>query len=126
VIPTTDADLDRAKWLYTAICNQTMPDLNDRAQAVRELEKITGKDFRDTSEFHNEVSAFLARKSRVAETIGTRIKRARRRAKMTQSDLAASLGVNRRTLIRWESNEVPPSPAALEWLNSKNGHQGEM
>ena len=128
--PTTDENVARVKDLYAIIVNGELGDdangTSTRVEIVRDLERLTGKQFRSTSEFHNEVSAFLARKSRVNETIGTRLKRARRKAKMTQDALATLCGVTRRTVINWEMNETPPSPAALGWLNSQSGHQGEM
>jgi len=64
------------------------------------------------------VSAFLARKSRIKETDGARLRRARKRAKLTIKELAVvELGVTKRTVIRWETNESPLSASAVEWLN---------
>ena len=97
-----------------------------RVCIVRELEKITGKQFRNTAEFHREVGAYLARKSRIKETDGGRLRRARKRAKLTIEVLAAELGVTERTIIRWEKNDGPPlSTRAVEWLNRQNISTGE-
>ena len=88
-----------------------------RVCIIRELEGITRKQFRNTAEFHREVSAFLARKSRIKETDGARFRRARKRAKMTIKELADKIGVAKMTIIRWERNESPLSESAVEWLN---------
>lgn len=122
--------VNRVRDLYAIIVNGELRDdansVQKRVTVIEELEQTTHKRFRTMSEFHNEVSAFLAHKSRINESIGTRIRRVRRKAKLTQDALAGLLHVTRRTVINWETNATPPSPAALEWLNAKNGHQGEM
>jgi DNA-binding XRE family transcriptional regulator len=98
----------------------------NRVCIIRELESITHKDFRNTAELHREVSSFLARKSRIKETDGGRLRRARKRAKLTIKALAAELGVTKRTIIRWEKNDGPPlSTRAVEWLNRQNISTGE-
>jgi len=119
---SADEDIvERVKRLYTIIVNGELGDDEDslckRVCIVRELEAITHKDFRNTAEFHREVSAFLARKSRIKETEGARFRRARRRAGLTIKELAVELGVTKRTVIRWERNESPLSASAVEWLN---------
>ncbi|WP_242892657.1 helix-turn-helix domain-containing protein [Actinomadura litoris] len=40
--------------------------------------------------------------------LGTRIKRARERKRMTQEDLASQLGVHRRTVDNWENGRSAP------------------
>jgi DNA-binding XRE family transcriptional regulator len=129
-IMTNDEIVERAKRLYTIIVNGELGDDEDgtckRVCIIRELEGITHKDFRNTAEFHREVSAFLARKSRIKETDGGRLRRARKRAKLTIKELAAELGVTKRTMIRWEKNDGPPlSTRAVEWLNRQNISTGE-
>jgi DNA-binding XRE family transcriptional regulator len=129
-IMTNDEIVERAKRLYTIIVNRELGDDEDsvckRVCIVRELEAITHKDFRNTAEFHREVSAFLVRKSRIKETDGGRLRRARKRAKRTIEALAAELGVTERTVIRWEKNDGPPlSTRAVEWLNRQNISTGE-
>jgi DNA-binding transcriptional regulator YiaG len=129
-IMTNDEIVERAKRLYTIIVNRELGDDEDsvckRVCIVRELEAITHKDFRNTAEFHREVSAFLVRKSRIKETDGGRLRRARKRAKLTIKALAVELGVTERTVIRWEKNDGPPlSTRAVEWLNRQNISTGE-
>ena len=126
----SNTEVARAKDLYTIIVNGELEDDEDsvcnRTRIVGELEEITEKQFRTMAEFHREVSAYLARKSRVRETEGGRLRRARRKAKLTIRELADKLGVDKRTMIRWEKNDGPPlSPRAVEWLNRRNSPEGE-
>lgn len=127
---TSNTEVARAKNLYAIIVNGELGDDKDgtckRVCIIRELVGITHKDFRNTAEFHREVSAYLARKSRIKETDGGRLRRARKRAKLTIKVLAAELGVTKRTMIRWEKNDGPPlSTRAVEWLNRQNISTGE-
>lgn len=48
-----------------------------------------------------------------AAQLGKRLTRARERARLSQTELAATLGVARGTVSRWESGERTPSLAAL-------------
>jgi DNA-binding XRE family transcriptional regulator len=119
--------VERVRVLYTAICcGMAVSDGQTPVDVIRELERTVGRSFRTTAEFHDEVSAFLGHKGRIGEMVGVRLKRARRKAKLTQGALARLLGVTCRAVTRWESNEMAPLPRALEWLNGQNGHQGEM
>jgi len=127
---TSNTEVARAKNLYAIIVNGELGDDEDgtckRVCIIRELEGITHKEFKNTAELHREVSAFLARKSRVRETEGRRLRRARRKAKLTIRELADKLGVDKRTMIRWEKNDGPPlSTRAVEWLNRQNISTGE-
>lgn len=114
-------EVERAKNLYGILANGEIGDDQNgtcnRFLIVRELERITGKEFRDTAQFHREVCAFMARKSRNHETEGGRFRRARQGAGLTIKQLACELGVTKRTVIRWERNESPLSASAVEWLN---------
>ena len=139
---TNDEIVERARNLYTIIVNGELGDDEDsvfkRVCIVRELEKITGKQFRNTAEFYREVSAFLARKSKIKESVGTQIRHARIKAGLTMKGLAKELGVSTKMVQRWELNVngYAPSPAAIEWLNktlsdapgsiiSENGFSGK-
>lgn len=117
----SNTEVERAKDLYTIIVRGELRDDEDsvckQVCIVRELEGITGRQFRNTAEFHRGVSAFLARKSNVRETEGGRLRRARKKAKLTIQKLADELGVVKMTIIRWEQNKQPMSKRAMEWLN---------
>jgi len=134
--------VERAKRLYEIIVNRELGDdencMCNRVCIVGELESITGKKFRNTAEFHREVGAFLARKNRDTESIGTRIRRARKKSGLTMRGLAKELGVSEKMIQRWELNAdgYVPNPAVMEWLNktlsngpesttSENGPHGE-
>jgi DNA-binding transcriptional regulator YiaG len=139
---TNDKIVERARNLYTIIVNRELGCDEDsvmkRVCIIRELEGITHKDFRDTAEFHREVSAFLARKGRIKESVGTQIRHARIKAGLTMKGLAKELGVSTKMVQRWELNVngYAPSPAAIDWLNktlsdapgsiiSEKGQQGK-
>jgi ribosome-binding protein aMBF1 (putative translation factor) len=126
----TDQEIEnavaRVSRLYAIIVNGELGDdengLFNRVCIVRELEKITGKQFRDTAEFHREVSAFLAKKSRISESVGTQIRRARIRAGLTMKSLAKELKVSMKMVQRWELNVngYVPNPSVIEWLNKSS------
>ena len=104
--------------LYDIVCGQKWTDGEQRARIVAEIESIIGKQFRNTQEFHYHVADYLKRKRVVNETLGGKMRRARKKAGLTQVELAEKLGVDRRTLIRWERNEQTPSQEALKWADS--------
>ena len=111
--------VDWARGLYKSICDQKITDGELGARMVRELEKITGKDFKNTEEFHLYVSEYLKKKGRVQETLGKRLAKARRKRGVSQVDLSKILGVDVRTARRWESDKQTPSQEALQWLNGE-------
>jgi DNA-binding transcriptional regulator YiaG len=130
VEPAVGVDpVERVRRLYTIIVNGELGgDENsvcNRVCIIRELESITHKDFRNTAELHRQVSAFLARKSRIKETDAGRLRRARKRAKLTIKALAVELGVTKRTVTRWENDGPPLSTRAVEWLIRQNLLEGE-
>jgi DNA-binding XRE family transcriptional regulator len=115
----------RVRVLYDMVCSRKITDGEVGARAVGEIEKITGKDIRNTQEFHHYVAEFLIKRTRVAGTLGGNLRRARFKAKMTQVELAKELGVDIRTIKRWETDRATPSPEALQWTNTKKGPYGE-
>lgn len=104
--------------LYDIVCGQSWTDGEQGARIVADIESIIGKQFRNTQEFHYHVADYLKRKRVVNETLGGKMRRARKKAGLTQVELAEKLGVDRRTLIRWERNEQTPSQEALKWADS--------
>jgi DNA-binding XRE family transcriptional regulator len=114
----------RAKELYRMICAGKMTDGHDVCSVVSELEKIVGKEFNNTQQFHYYVAEYLKRKDRVGETMGRRLLRTRRRAKLTQIELAKILGVDRRTIVRWETTDLTPSAEAVAWMNGPEKPSG--
>lgn len=120
----TGQDVDVVKALYAIVCNGDIDDGERAARVVAELEGMTGKPFRNTAEFHYRVADCLKRMS-CGKTIGHMTKAKRRAAKWTQADLAAHLGVTKRTVINYESNETPPTKRLLEWLSLDGVHMGK-
>jgi len=114
-------DYLRAKELYDIICNRVLgddsPGVQQRVEIIRELESITGKEFRNTSEFHQEVQAYIKNKGERISSIGARIKKARKRGNWSLSQLARSLGFrSHSTFIMYEQNKRLPPKEVMEWL----------
>jgi DNA-binding XRE family transcriptional regulator len=121
----TGDKVSRAKELYRMICAGKMTDGADVRTVLSELEEIVGKDFGNTQQFHYYVAEYIKRKDRVGETMGRRLLRMRRKSKLTQIDLASLLGVDRKTIIRWETDKQTPSEASVLWMNTINEPSGE-
>ncbi len=66
--------------------------------------------------FHNEAVANLLGSELVEDGLGARIRRARLKAKLTQSQLATRMGVSRPTITQWETGATTPHAAKLEEL----------
>lgn len=58
----------------------------------------------------------MAKPARNAGFNGMMLRQARRYNRMTQTELAAEVGVHRTTLVRWESGMSEPSPEQIEQL----------
>jgi len=117
--------VDRVKELYQIVCSGKLKDGEIAARAVSEIESITGKDFRNTQEFHHQVSDYIKKRDRVKGTIGGNFRRKRVKAKLSQLDMAKQFGVDVRTIRRWECDLMTPSAEALQWLNGENSPSGE-
>jgi DNA-binding XRE family transcriptional regulator len=61
------------------------------------------------------------------DNLGTRIRRARERARLTQAQLAEQVGVDRKTIDNWENNRSRPRSrlAALEEVLGGHGFAGD-
>ena len=111
----------RTKMLYAAVCRADEPDGELAARYVQELEQITGHQFKNTIEFHHYVSCFLKRKQNIGETLGGKLRRMRKRKKLSQKELSSMFSVTPRTIIRWERDEITPSAEAIKWAeNAQN------
>ena len=111
----------RVKELYEIICKHVLGDdssgVQQRVEIIRELESITGKEFRNTAEFHREVQAYINKKGGRIASLGKRIKRARKSKKWSQKRLAQELGFrSHATLILYEQNKRLPPKVVMEWL----------
>jgi DNA-binding XRE family transcriptional regulator len=124
---TEKTDLQRVKDLYAIICNRELPDskIQERTNIVRELERITGRDFRNTAEFHHLVADYIKRQEGKRISTGKMIRNKRKAMGWKQADLAAHLGVTPRQVIYYENDYTPPTKRLLEWLNSETSHMGK-
>jgi hypothetical protein len=114
-------DYLRAKELYDIIYNRVLGDdssgVQQRVEIIRELESITGKEFRNTSEFHQEVQAYIKNKGERILSLGARLKRARKRKEWSLKQLARNFGFrSHSTFIMYEQNKRLPPKEVMEWL----------
>jgi len=114
----------RAKRLYVIICNHELgddsPGRQRRVDIIRELESITGKEFRNTSEFHQEVQAYIENRGERIKSLGTRIRRARKKKGWTLKQLSSSLGFKSHSaFILYEQDKRLPPKEVMEWLLSE-------
>ena len=107
------------KRMYGLIRNGVLPDdsngIQDRVNIVRRLETLVGSDFKDTSDFHNKVSAFLARN----DNAGTELRIARKDRGWTLERMGAYLGVSRQFAHQMELSRKPLNDKALEIIGQK-------
>lgn len=64
--------------------------------------------------FHNEVTVNLPGSDIVKNELGARIRSARKKAKLTQDQLASRLGLKRPTVTQWETGATTPHANRLE------------
>lgn len=114
-------EIEKVKNLYAMIVTQQITDGALGAKIVEELEHLVGHEFKTSADFHYYIADFLKRKQIVHESAGRKLARLRKKSKLTQIQLAAQLGVDRRTLIRWENDDGLPSKEALKWIELQNG-----
>lgn len=105
-------DVDRARDLYAIICNKELGDdarsVNTRVDIIRELERITCSNFKDTADFHRTVSAFIMRES----SGGDRLRKFRKSKRWSQGELAIHLGVSQQFVAQMEAGKRPLSEKA--------------
>ena len=104
------------KRLYGLIRDGVLPDdsdgVQDRVNIVRRLEELTHTQFNGTSDFHNKVSAFLARN----DSPGAELRAARKERGWTLDTLGAYLGVSKQFCHKMEAGTKPLTDKALEML----------
>lgn len=59
-------------------------------------------------------------------SIGKRIRWARKRAGLSQENLALAVGTSRRHVIRWENDSHAPGPVYRERIAEATGQEAEM
>ncbi len=114
-------DYLRAQELYERICSRERGNDSGSTQNVlemiRELEHLTGREFRTTSEFHREVQAYVENRGERLKSLGKRIRRARKARKWTLKRLASELGYRSHSaFVKFENDERLPPKEVIEWL----------
>jgi len=122
-------DYLRVKELYEIICNRVLGDdssgVQQKIEIIRELESITGKEFRNTSEFHQEVQAYIKNKGERILSLGARLKKARKRKGWSLMQVARNLGFrSHATFIKYEQNKAMPPKEVMEWLLQEENAPG--
>ena len=113
--------IQRVKNLYSIIANGQLGDDAEsvciRVDIVRELERLTGQNFKSTEDFHQKVNSFLLEQQAQGNDAKS-LSSARKQAGLTQKQLAEILCVSIRRIKHWEAGTKPISKKALIWLNS--------
>jgi len=88
-----------------------------RVRLIQFLEKRLRKDFASTRDLKQHVERFVAGHDGRRMPISQAIRRARKKRKLTQRQLAEHLGFKDHTLIsKYEKGERVPSGKVIEWL----------
>lgn len=111
----------RAKELYEIICNHELgdesPSVQARVDIITQLELLTGMKFRNASEFHREVQAFIDNEGGRLKSIGKRLRKARKAKGWPQKRLAEELGFKSHSaFVMYEDDKRLPPKEVLEWL----------
>jgi DNA-binding XRE family transcriptional regulator len=120
-------EVTRVKTLYNYICNRAHEEESleitvspnetcKRVRIIEELEKLTGREFKNTKEFHHHVSDFLMKNGH----LGSSLKECRKRKGMSQRLLAFKLGVSQQYVAKMESGSKPLIPKALDFIEKNN------
>jgi len=108
---------ERVRNLYAVISLGALPDeeIETRVAIVRELERLTCSDFRDTEDFHKKIEAYLNRKNSNAELL----KSFRESKGWSQADLAIHLAVSRQFVAQMEAGKWPLTDRAIGLICKK-------
>jgi predicted transcriptional regulator len=109
----------QVKALYKIICkDKACP---NGVIDIRHIEDAIGKSFPNTDEFHRIVGEYVAKKSGTTLTMGEKLKKERKRYRISQSELGRLFGVTKMTVSRYERGSIPLSKSASEWLHFDKG-----
>jgi DNA-binding XRE family transcriptional regulator len=101
--PNRPTDADSVQW---------------RVNLVRYLESMFGTEFNNTRDFKRETANYLKNYEIRKGTAGDRIKKARKKAGLTQKELAARLGYKTHvTILNYEKGKRYPEEKVFQWLN---------
>ncbi len=111
----------KAKKLYQTITNQDQPldafSLQKRVNTVRYLENIQGTQYRSTRDMRRKIEYYLKDFDARRNPIHIRLRRARKKKKLTQLELANRLGYKSHVAItQFEKGLRYPSDRVICWL----------
>jgi len=114
------------KWIWQVLTDPERPwdaaSVDHRVRLIQLLEKLLRKDFTSTRELKLHVERLVASPDGRRMPISQALRRARKKRKLTQRQLAEHLGFKDHTLIsKYEKGERLPSAKVIEWLK-----EGEM
>jgi hypothetical protein len=115
------SDYVRAKELYEVIRNRELGDdssgIQNRVDIIRRLESLTRREFRNSSEFDRDVQTYIDNRGERLQSLGKRLRKARKAKRWTLKRLAAELGFRSHSaFILYEKNKRLPSKEVIEWL----------
>jgi DNA-binding XRE family transcriptional regulator len=120
----SNTEIGEIRRLYSIICNRELGDdpdsMQKRVDIIMHLESVTGKQFRNTKEFHEVVSQLITREGEKLIPINKQFRIKRSNLDLDQAELAKQLNVDRRTIIRWEKGSTPLTPNAIQWIYKKD------
>jgi len=88
-----------------------------RIKLIGYLEKLLRKDFKDTRDFRQNVEDLLGGYDERKMPVSLRIRRARKKKKWTQKQLASHLGLKSHVpIVQYEKGQRNPSGRVLQWL----------
>ena len=109
------------KKLYQVLSNPNSPrdaySVQVRTNIVQLLEKLLRTEFINTRDLRRKVDQYLGNYELRMRPVGERIKRARKKLRLTQAELATNLGFSSRVQIAYLENghRYPPSKI-FKWL----------
>ncbi|MGA2363414.1 MAG: helix-turn-helix domain-containing protein [Candidatus Aminicenantales bacterium] len=109
------------KWIWQVLNDLDRPCdsglVNCRVELIRYLEKLMRTEFASTADLRQHVERYLSGHDGRRLPVPQAIKRARKKLKLTQSQLAELLGFKDHTLIsKYEKGQRVPSDKVIKWL----------
>lgn len=109
------------KRLWLALTDQDRPcdsaSVDHRIGLIRFLEKLMRTEFASTTDLRQHIERYLEGHDGRRLPVPQAIKRARKKLKLTQRQLAEQLGLKDHTLIsKYEKGQRVPSEKIIEWL----------
>lgn len=119
--PSAEQKMEFDKELYIEICRKDRPldprSIQDRVDLIKILEKRLKTEFFNTRDFHEKVGNHFNRFRPHIIPVSTRVRKARKKLRWSQKQLAAHLGYKSHVSIaHYERGLRYPSSEVLKWL----------